>query len=735
MQLENRTQTTVYSFLNSETLKKNQIKLLNLPIFNYDDVILLEILSKSAFGIIRKAYNKRKEKFIVLKFFAKESQEQIILEDNILQKVEEIVRIESNDNFCEYYGLFKDESNEKKLLLMEIGYGITTLDDILSAGKRYRCSELIEIIKELVKSFAILQENGIAHRDIKTNNIIIIKEKDRFLYKVFNFGNACQLPKEIELISCISIIRFTKKYSAPELSNLNEKIVNDPLHEHNYNPYAADVYSLGIIVLEMINSAWGKLELSEGLLRKKETFLGYEPIFTVLQKVLEENPAKRMDFKQLHAFIQEKMVEEEEENEENKENEENEENDEGIEFYYQKSLNDKERSIGKTKEGARGLFEEHKKLYEANKDTKMEEAFMHLERAWHMIEQLNKIGMDLNNINEEKKSDETLTERNDNFYEAEEIYCLNQFGDLYRKIGKFKKSEEFFKESLKKCETFSEKKQENKLYFSETYVYLGLLYEYMKDLVQAEKFYVKSLKIKQKLFGENHADTRESCNKLAEFYYDIRNFVKAEEFFLKSLKISQDLFGENHEETAVLCNNLGSLYDDMANYNNAEEFYLKSFRIRMNLFGENNVNTANSLNNLGLLYNNMGNFSESEEFYLKSLKIRKHLFGENHSFIAGSYNNLGGLYENMGEFDRAKEFYLKSIKITKDLFGENDSDTALSYFNLSFLFEKIGLRSKGKDYAKKAFKIVADLYGDEHWKTKKYLNHLNFLKKEEQVNL
>ena len=718
--LENLIQTTVYNFLHSDLLKKNQI---TSSIFNYDDVILLEILSEGALGMQR-AYHKRKEKYIVLKSFPKEAREQIILEDNILQKVEEIHRIDSNDNFLEYYGIFqgKDESNEKNSLVMEIEYGITTLDDILSVGKRYKFCELIEIIRGIVESFAVLQENGIAHRDIQAKNIILLQEEDHFLYKVFNFGNACQLQKEIDFISSTLIRGFTKKYSAPEVSIFYEKMANDPFYEQNYNPYVADVYSLGIMVLEMINSAWGKQELTEGLLNKKDAFVGYQPIFTVLQHVLQENPDKRMDFKQLNTFIQEQMIEIEDLEEKQEENEE------GVEFYYKKTVDDKEKKVGITKEGALGLFEEYKKLYEvfSNKENRIKEAFIHLERAWHMLEELKKMSSDLQMINEENKSDESYTEINENLYEGDEIFCLNQFGDLYRKIEKFKKSEEFLKESLKKCKSYA-KKQKNEHYSSENYVYLGLLYEDMNDIVQAEKIYLKSLKIKLKVFGENHSNTIEPIKKLAEFYYNIRNFIKAEEFLLKSLKITENLMGENHEETAVLYNNLGSLYDDMGSFAKSEEFYLKSLQIRKNLSEDNTVNIANSLNNLGLLYNNMGNFNKSEEFYLESLKIRQELLGENNCFIAGSYNNLGGLYVNMGDFEKAKKFHKKSLKITQDLFGENHSDTALSYFNLSFLYEKRGVISKAKVYAKKACRIVEDLYGNEHWKTLKYLNHLNFL--------
>ena len=76
------------------------------------------------------------------------------------------------------------------------------------------------------------------------------------------------------------------------------------------------------------------------------------------------------------------------------------------------------------------------------------------------------------------------------------------------------------------------------------------------------------------------------------------NLPKAEEFYLKALKIRLNLFGENHSDVAASFNNLAILYNNMGNLPNAEEFYLKSLKIKQNLFGENHSNVADFLSNL-----------------------------------------------------------------------------------------------------------------------------------------
>ena len=60
---------------------------------------------------------------------------------------------------------------------------------------------------------------------------------------------------------------------------------------------------------------------------------------------------------------------------------------------------------------------------------------------------------------------------------------------------------------------------------------LGLLYDNMGNLQKAEEFYLKSFKIYENLFGENHSDVATSYNNLGSLYYNMGNLPKAEQFY------------------------------------------------------------------------------------------------------------------------------------------------------------------------------------------------------------
>ena len=72
-----------------------------IPDFINEDVVELEILGKGGFSTVKKAYHKRMQCFIALKFFhqKKSKVEQILLEDFFLRKVEQIAEIQNNHAF------------------------------------------------------------------------------------------------------------------------------------------------------------------------------------------------------------------------------------------------------------------------------------------------------------------------------------------------------------------------------------------------------------------------------------------------------------------------------------------------------------------------------------------------------------------------------------------------------------------------------------------------------------
>ena len=287
-----------------------------LPVFDPSAVFFLDVLGKGGFGVVQKAYDKIADEFIAIKKFKKIPEddvekkkflEEIMVEDALLQNVEKIrVNTEScHQYFLKYDGVFR-EANDQMGLILKMESGCATLDNILQAGKVFSCAELLYAFQKIVEGIAKLEENGIANRDVKPQNIILVEDPNiegRFFFKISDFGIGCQLAKNVQLVTSDSIKGITKEYAAPEVMKFDEGEGNSE-PEAEYNPFLADVYSLGVLALKMINRSWGKKELNQGLLLEKEKFKEYEPILELFKGILEKDVEKRWDCKKILKFYQ-----------------------------------------------------------------------------------------------------------------------------------------------------------------------------------------------------------------------------------------------------------------------------------------------------------------------------------------------------------------------------------------------------------------------------------------------
>ena len=384
-------------------------------------------MGKGGFGNVKKAYHKRFETYIAIKSFIESSEEdteQIQLEDNLLQRVEEIAQKGTNhQHFLKYYGVFRDPNDENSLIL-EMESGIATLDDILSVGKVYKCDELLYVLKDLVFGFAALQEKGIANRDVKPQNVILVEneqDEGHFYYKICDFGIGCCLEENKQVISSLSISGMTKQFASPEVEDLF--MDDDPDYSADYNPFLADVFSLGITALKMINYKLSKATLDLVFSRDPMIFDGYEKLLPILEKMLQEKPENRVDFKQLKQLIlttiNNSVIIPAKSQEEQK--------------YVQMKIDMNEKKKQETIKGIESIYNEHTGLYHAYflNLNRLKQAKYHLEKRLENIQLL---------LQKDKELQGDLNINMDIF--EEEIMCYNAFGQLNMKLGNLEKAEE-----------------------------------------------------------------------------------------------------------------------------------------------------------------------------------------------------------------------------------------------------------------------------------------------------
>ena len=231
---------TFYQLMPSEEEENQEPK----ENFDPNEFIIKKRIGEGTYGkTYLTQWKKNNRKYAMKKVVIKHnSKEQIKKNREKTQIVMNFIKKTKSKGVIKIYGdlLKKKEDQLYYYVLMEMAERDweKELFDRQKVKKFYPEKELFQIMAQLIKTLSLMQKNHITHRDIKPQNILIIKG----LYKISDFGEARTLIREGVIVSRI---RGTELYMSPILFRglrLN-------LTQVSHNTYKSDVFSLGMCFL------------------------------------------------------------------------------------------------------------------------------------------------------------------------------------------------------------------------------------------------------------------------------------------------------------------------------------------------------------------------------------------------------------------------------------------------------------------------------------------------------
>ncbi len=287
----------------------------------------------------------------------------------------------------------------------------------------------------------------------------------------------------------------------------------------------------------------------------------------------------------------------------------------------------------------------------------------------------------------------------------------DSLGVLFSEKGRYNEAEKIFMESKQLREKLSGKEDSD---YARSGNYLADLYLRMGQYEQAGRLCMEAKKIREKVLGKEHPDYAASCAQLALFYVYTGQQEEAEPLYLEAKIIQEKTKGKENRDYASTCNELASLYQYMGQYKKAEPLYGEAKQVIEKIFGKEHSYYAGLCNNLALLYADMGQYDKAESLYLEALNIQEKTLAKDHPEYAASCNNLGVLYGKIGWYDKAESFYLLGKKIQENLLGKNHPDYAASCSNIAGLYLNMGQYEKAEQLYLEAKQKMETLLGNEH---------------------
>ena len=271
-----------------------------------EDFDIIKQIGEGTFGkIFMIEWPKNRKKYAMKKMVLR-TREELTVNQEKTNLVFNFIKTTHSNGVIKLYGDQCEQKNEAEYIyyvLMELA-SIDWENEIKKRSeskKYYTEGELMQILNQLITSFALLQKSNITHRDIKPQNILIVND----IYKICDFGEA-------KIISTDGVIQQSIRGTELYMSPILFKALNSRQKKVVHNTYKSDVFSLGMCILlaatltfqslydirELDNMENVKNILVKYLIAK----YSYNFVGTLL-KMLEVNENSRPDFIQLEKII------------------------------------------------------------------------------------------------------------------------------------------------------------------------------------------------------------------------------------------------------------------------------------------------------------------------------------------------------------------------------------------------------------------------------------------------
>ncbi|MBK9109760.1 MAG: CHAT domain-containing protein [Saprospiraceae bacterium] len=210
------------------------------------------------------------------------------------------------------------------------------------------------------------------------------------------------------------------------------------------------------------------------------------------------------------------------------------------------------------------------------------------------------------------------------------------------------------------------------------------------DYQEAEKGYLESKVIREKVLGRLHPDFSMTLANLAILYEDMGQNLKAEQYYRESLELRRITLGANHPRYSVSLNNLGLFYLKIGKLLAAEPLLLEAMEHRRVFLDSLHPDYQGSLINLGLLYNKTGQYTISEQYYLELKGILENNNKTNLPEYANALYRLANVYANMADYKKAEPLFLQTLQIRESTLGRDHVQYVSNLYDLGLMYFYMG---------------------------------------------
>lgn len=192
---------------------------------------------------------------------------------------------------------------------------------------------------------------------------------------------------------------------------------------------------------------------------------------------------------------------------------------------------------------------------------------------------------------------------------------------------------------------------------------LGTVLAGRGELDDAEPLLRRSLEIRERTLDAGDPELAKTLNNLAGIAIFRGRPEEAEKLLLRGLAIRERALPPDHPDVAANLEALAFLENQLGRPERALEHLRRSLAIREQVYGPDHPQLGSVLNNLARAQRSLGDLAAAEASYRRSLEIRERALGADHPQLLFSLLGLARVHRERGENAEAESIYRRTLGI------------------------------------------------------------------------
>ena len=211
----------------------------------------------------------------------------------------------------------------------------------------------------------------------------------------------------------------------------------------------------------------------------------------------------------------------------------------------------------------------------------------------------------------------------------------------------------------------------------------GVITHDQGELDESEQYHREALALLRAAHQGPDEDVARNLNYLAVTLQARGDLAAAEPLYREALSMYEALFGTRHQEVAWGQSTLGWVLHQQARYAEAESLYRAALAAQVGILGERHPDVAHTLNSLAGVRWQLGDYDESEALWRRALGTYRELYPEGHPAVARAMFNLARVLRARGELAEADSLNRASLALTRTLLGTEHPTYAIHLAGLA----------------------------------------------------